>query len=261
MTANKNIYFASDFHLGYPDHQYSLIREKLLVSWLDSIKNDTGELFLVGDVFDFWFEYKWVAPKGFVRFLSKIAEFTDAGIPVHMFRGNHDMWFKDYLIKEIGVQIHNEPIQREYNGKKLYIHHGHALGNYDKGMNFLHAIFDSKFLQWMLSRVHPNATFSVAHSWSAHNRRKKVYESENYLGDDMEWLLKYSNDILKQEHFDYFIFGHRHVALDKKITEKSRYINLGNWITNTTYAVFDGNLLELKMFDKDIFPNSTILRL
>ena len=260
MIQNKYIYFASDFHLGYPDYEHSKERENLLIEWLISIKDTCEELFLVGDVFDFWYEYKWVVPKGYVRFLAKLAEFTDSGIPVHMFQGNHDTWLSDYLPKEIGVQMHGKPVIREFGDKKLYIHHGHALGKYDKGMNFLNAIFNNRFLQWWFSRIHPNAAFGFAHAWSSHNRRKKVYESENYLGDDKEWLFKHSKDVLKTTHYDYFIFGHRHVAIDRPLQDNSRYVNLGNWITNTTYAVFNGSELELKMYKPERFPSAKILR-
>lgn len=259
-TKRGNIYFASDFHLGYPDLKHSREREFLLIEWLDSIKNTTAELYLVGDIFDFWYEYKWVVPKGYIRFLAKIAEFTDSGIPVHMFKGNHDTWIKDYLPDEIGVIVHDEePLIKEYNGKRFYIHHGDALGSFDKGMNFLKVIFTNKSLQWMFSRVHPNAAFGFAHRWSSHNREKKVYESANYLGDEKEWLLQHSKNVLKQEHFDYFVYGHRHVAIDKALREDSRYINLGNWITNTSYAVFNGNDVELKQFKPEQIPGSKIL--
>lgn len=255
----KKIYFASDFHLGYPNFQESRKREYLIIEWLDSIKSDCEELYLLGDIFDFWYEYKWVVPKGYVRFIAKIAEFTDAGIPVYMFRGNHDQWLGSYLIDEVGVTVHSEPILKNYNGKDFYIHHGHALGNYDKGMNFLHAIFTNKFLQWMFSRVHPNGAFGFAHSWSKHNRNVKVYESSNYLGDEKEWLLLHSKDVIKQKHYDYFVYGHRHVAVDKNVTENSRYINLGNWITNTSYAVFDGTDIQVKIYKPELHPDSGIV--
>ncbi|MFO7868064.1 MAG: UDP-2,3-diacylglucosamine diphosphatase [Bacteroidales bacterium] len=258
MDTHKNIYFASDFHLGFPDSTSSKKRELLIIEWLNEIKPHCKELYLLGDVFDFWYEYKWVVPKGHIRFLGKLAEFVDAGIPVHIFKGNHDQWYKSYLHTEIGVEILDKPVIREYNGKTFYIHHGHALGKFDKGMNFLHACFTNKILQWLFSRIHPNTAFGIAHRWSSHNRKAKIYESSNYLGDDKEWLLLHAQHILQNQHIDFFIFGHRHIAVDKKITPSSTYINTGNWITNTSYAVFDGTEIKLCIYKPDLFPEEKI---
>lgn len=248
MEQSKKIYFASDFHLGFPNEEESKTREGLIISWLNEIKADCAELYLLGDIFDFWFEYKWVAPKGYIRLLAKLSEFVDSGIPVNVFSGNHDLWYGDYLSDEIGVAIFDKPIEREYFGINLYIHHGHALGNYDKGMNFLHKIFSCRFLQWCFRVVPVNWAFGFAHAWSSHNRKVKVYESANYLGDDKEFLLMYAKDVLKTKKYDYFIFGHRHVAIDKEIEPGSRYINTGNWITNSTYAVLSERGLEVKSY-------------
>ena len=258
MSTSKQIYFASDFHLGYPNAIESKKREKLIIEWLDSIKDDCQELFLLGDVFDFWYEYKSVVPKGNVRLLGKIAEFVDSGIPVTMFTGNHDQWLFGYLAEEIGVTILSEPLIKEFNGKKLFIHHGHALGSYDKGMNFLNKIFTNRTLQWLFARLHPNFAFGFARRWSAHNREKKTFEASNYLGNDREWLYLFANEVLTKEHYDYFIFGHRHVAMDKKLSEKSTLINTGNWISNTSYAVFDGKEVKTKIYKPELFPNVKI---
>lgn len=254
-----NIYFASDLHLGYPNAAKSREREKLFIEWLDFIKPDCKELYLLGDIFDFWFEYRWVIPKGYIRFLAKIAEFTDAGIPVYMFKGNHDQWLSNYLPEEIGIILYEKPITKEYNGKRLYIHHGHALGKYDKGMNFLHAIFTNKSLKWLFSRIHPNGAFSFAHRWSSHNRKKKTYESSNYLGDENEWLLLYSKDVEAVNHHDYYVYGHRHVAVDKALGNSARYINIGNWISNTSYGIFDGNTMQIKIFKPELHPTEGIV--
>ncbi len=248
MEQGKNIYFASDFHLGFPNDEESRVRELTIISWLDYIKPTCGELYLLGDVFDFWFEYKWVAPKGYIRLLAKLADFSESGIPVHIFSGNHDLWYGDYLTKEIGATIHTAPEIREYFGKRLFIHHGHALGKYDKGMVFLDAVFSSKFLQWCFKFVPVNWAFGFAHAWSTHNRNAKVYESANYLGDEKEFLLIFAKEKLQTEHYDFFIFGHRHVAVDKVITDNSRYINTGNWITNSTYAVLSEQGMEVLSF-------------
>ncbi|MCQ2959914.1 MAG: UDP-2,3-diacylglucosamine diphosphatase [Bacteroidales bacterium] len=248
MEISKQIYFASDFHLGFPNDEESRKRESTILRWLDEIKPSCSELYLLGDIFDFWFEYKWVAPKGFVRLLAKLAEFVDSGIPVNIFSGNHDLWYGDYLTKEIGVTIYTAPIEREYFGKKLLIHHGHALGKYDKGMNFLHKIFSNRFLQWCFKFIPVNWSFGLAHSWSTQNRNAKVFESANYMGDEKEFLLMYANEVLKTKHYDYFVFGHRHVAIDKEVQPGSRYINTGNWITTSTYAILSEQGMEVKSF-------------
>ena len=248
MNPNKKIYFASDFHLGVPSYEKSLVREKLIVKWLDEVKTDAHEIYLMGDVFDFWFEYKHAVPKGFIRLLGKIAEIVDSGIPVTLFTGNHDMWMFDYLTKELGVTIHREPITREYSGKKFYLGHGDGLGPGDHGYKFIKKIFSNSFSQWLFARLHPNFGIGMAHYWSRKSRASQSPKDESFKGEDSEWLALYSKDILKKEHFDYFIFGHRHLPLDIKLSEKSRYINLGEWVNHTTYAVFDGSTLELKKY-------------
>ena len=249
MADIKKKYFASDFHLGFPSKEESLVREKKIVAWLESIKHDADEIYLLGDLFDFWYEYKWVVPRGFVRFLGKLTELTDAGIKVFITRGNHDLWYKDYLEKEVGAQIIQQPVIREWNGRQFFMHHGNALGKYDRGINFLDKIFNNKFLQFLFERIHPEGAFSFAHKWSSHNRKVKVYESSNYLGDDKEWLLLYVKDKIKTEHYDYFIFGHRHLAIDSIIENGSHYVNLGNWITLSTYGVWDGETFSLMEFN------------
>ena len=246
---NKKIYFASDFHLGVPSHAQSLIREKLVCQWLDSIKADAGAIYLVGDIFDFWYEYKYTVPKGTVRLLGKIAELTDAGIPVHFFVGNHDLWMKDYFVEELQVKIHYKPITIIYNDKKFYIGHGDGLGPGDKSYKFLRSIFANKALQWLFSRLHPNLAFYIAKQSS---KRKKVItgnKDEKFLGAENEWLFLYCRNYLKTEAVDYFIFGHRHLPLDLDVDSKARYINLGEWINYNTYAVFDGETVLLKKFE------------
>ncbi|MBL7893463.1 MAG: UDP-2,3-diacylglucosamine diphosphatase [Bacteroidia bacterium] len=242
----KKIYFASDFHLGIPDHEASLAREKKLVQWLNEIKADAAEIYLMGDLFDFWFEYKSVVPKGYVRLLGKLAELTDAGIKINLFTGNHDMWLFDYLPKELNVIIYRDVIQREYNGKKFYLGHGDGLGPGDRGYKFIKKVFANKICQWLFARLHPNFAFAIANYFSSTSRLANITEDEKFLGEDKEWLVIYCKEILKKEHFDYLIFGHRHLPLDIKLNDKSRYINLGDWVRYFTYAVFDGEKLELK---------------
>lgn len=229
-------------------------REKLVVQWLEERRHDAHEFYLVGDVFDMWFEYKNAIPRGHTRLLGKIAEITDSGTPVHWFTGNHDMWIFDYLPQEVGVQIHRGPIQREYNGKKFYIGHGDGLGPGDHGYKFIKKFFASKFCQWCFARLHPNFGLGVANRWSRRSRKVTGNEDEIYHGDDKEFLVVHCNDVLKEEHFDYFVFGHRHLPLDLTVQDspKSRYINLGDWIKYFTYGEFDGNELHLKKYLEEL---------
>jgi len=253
MKQGKKIYFASDFHLGIPNYEESRQREKMIVKWLDRIKEDAQEIYLVGDLFDFWFEYKQTAPKGYIRFLAKIAEITDSGIPVHFFTGNHDMWMFDYLPKEIGICIHRNPILKEWNGKKFFIGHGDGLGPGDRFYKFLKFFFNSKFCQWLFARIHPNLGMGVGNLWSNKSRNSNIEKGEQFLGDENEWLYRYSKDVLEKNHYDFFIFGHRHLVLDIDIKEKkSRYINLGEWFTgNPHFASFDGENLTLEPVKKE----------
>lgn len=252
MSEQKKIYFASDFHLGVPNYEKSLVREKRIVKWLDEIKHDAQEIYLMGDLFDFWFEYKYTVPKGFVRLLGKIAEISDSGIPVILFTGNHDMWMFDYLPKELGVTIHRSPITKTYNGKTFFIGHGDGLGPGDKGYKFIKKVFANPFCQWLFARLHPNFAMSMANFWSRKSRLANGPKDEKFLGEENEWLVVYSKEKLKTQHFDYFVFGHRHLPLDIKLNNTSRYINLGEWITYNTYAVFDGEKLELKNFTQKV---------
>ncbi len=248
QTRNK-IYFASDFHLGAPNEKESLIREKRIISWLDQIKNDAKEIYLVGDIFDFWFEYKNAIPKGFVRFQGKIAELTDSGIPIHIFTGNHDMWIFDYIPKELGCTLYRNPIIKEYGSKKFYIGHGDGLGPGDTKYKMLKSVFTSKLCQWAFARIHPNLGIGIANAWSRKSRRTNLSYDEVFHGEEKEQLIIYCKDYTKKDSsIDYFIFGHRHLPLEIKINEKTTYFNLGEWIKHNTYAVFDGENLELITF-------------
>ncbi len=246
MEKTGKIYFASDFHLGAPDYASSLERERRIVKWLDEIKHDAQEIFLVGDLFDFWFEYKTVVPRGFVRILGKIAELTDSGIPVHLFTGNHDMWIFDYLPQEIGVILHREPIERDFGGKKFLIGHGDGLGPGDRGYKFLKKVFANKVCQWLFGMIHPDFGMRIANFWSHRSRIFNKEYDEKFHGEDKEWLVVYCKEVLKTKHYDYFVFGHRHLPLDINLNDTSRYINLGEWFKLNSYAVFDGEELSLK---------------
>ena len=250
MAAAKNIYFLSDFHLGAPNAAESLLREKKIVRFLDEIKIQAAAIFIVGDLFDFWYEYKRVVPKGYVRILGKIAELTDAGIAVHFFVGNHDMWMKDYFQKELNTAVYFEPQEFAFSGKTFLIGHGDGLGPGDKGYKFIKKIFRNRLSQLIFGALPPSVAIGMADYFSRKSRAKAGKTDEVFLGEEKEWLVIYSKEILKQKHIDYFIFGHRHLPLDISLTEKSRYINLGDWIKYFSYAVFDGNHLSLEYYKK-----------
>jgi UDP-2,3-diacylglucosamine hydrolase len=244
---NNKVYFASDIHLGSGGFEKSLVREKLVVKWLDEIKKDALELYLVGDVFDFWHEWNRAAPQGFTRFLGKLAELSDTGIKIHYFTGNHDVWVYNYLKKEIGLELYRKELKTSLLGRKFYIAHGDGLGPGDKGYKLLKWCFTNKFLQWCFKNLlHPDFALWIGQSWSNSRRmseRKPVFYEEN------EWLVKHSKEELKKEHFDYFVYGHRHLPRIFPLSEGTNYVNLGDWLENFTYGVFDGEKFELKKFE------------
>ena len=248
LTQGKKIYFASDNHLGAPNLEESLVREKKFVSWLDTIKKDAEAVFLVGDIFDFWFEYNEVVPKGFTRTLGKLAEISDAGIPIHYFTGNHDMWLVDYFQKELNLTVHNKSKIFTINDKKFFVGHGDGLGPGDKSFKIMKKIFKNSFFNWCFRCVHPDLGIKLGKYLSNKNRLKSSLEDLKFNGNENEWLTKYCKEKLKNEHYDYFIFGHRHIPLEIELSPNSTYINLGDWITHFSYAVFDGRQVLL---DKD----------
>ena len=243
----KKIYFASDFHLGSPNYLASREREARIVSWLNFIEPTCGELFLMGDIFDFWFEYRKVIPKGFIRLQGKLAQMADSGIKIWFFKGNHDMWVNDYFTKEIGLQIVSDELIVDRGSKKFYLHHGDGLGPGDRKYKFLRKIFRNPVCQWLFSLVPPAIGITVANGWSGKSKELGVC-SDVFLGHDQEWLAVFAKEQLEKQHFDYFIFGHRHLPIDVKIGEDSRYINTGEWMNYQSYAVFDGEELKLTYF-------------
>jgi UDP-2,3-diacylglucosamine hydrolase len=249
LPQGKKIYFASDFHLGVPNPESSLEREQKVVRWLTSIEEDAHEIFLVGDLFDFWFEYKHAIPKGFVRLQGKIAQLTDRGIPVHFFTGNHDMWMFDYFPKELGVTVNRGNIEREWNGKTFFIGHGDGLGPGDKWYKFMKKCFEASWTRWCFARLHPNFGIGMANFWSRKSRAATGDSDSKFLGEENEWLVIYSKEQLQEKHRDYFVFGHRHLPMDIRLNATSRYINLGEWLHYTTYGVFDGEELSLEKFE------------
>ena len=253
MLTGKKTYFLSDVHLGAPDVSSSLEREKLLVQWLDQVKHDAEDIYIVGDLFDFWFEYKHAIPKGYTRVLGKLAELTDSGINIHFFTGNHDLWMFGYFEKELNIPVYFEPVVKVINGKKFFIGHGDGLGPGDHGYKFIKKLFSNKLAQWLYRLIHPDAGISIASYLSRQSRGANAKELEHFLGDDREWLLIFAKEKLKTEYFDYFVFGHRHLPLDISIGS-SRYINLGDWINYFSYAEFDGENMSLKYFTRDGLP-------
>ena len=237
-SENKKIYFASDQHLGAPTPEASLPREKKFVAWLDAIKEDAGAVFLLGDLFDFWFEYKTVVPKGFVRVLGKLAELKDAGIDIYFFVGNHDLWMRDYFQKELNIPVFHEPQEFDINGKLFLIGHGDGLGPADYGYKRMKKVFTFPFFKWLFRWLHPDIGVKLGHYFSVKNKLISGDEDAQFLGEENEWLALYCRKKLTEKHYDFFIFGHRHLPLEIELNSSSTYINLGDWIQYFTYGEF-----------------------
>lgn len=237
-SENKKVYFASDQHLGAPTYKASLPREKKFVAWLNDVKKDAEVIFLLGDLFDFWFEYKTVVPRGFVRILGKLAEIKDAGIPIYFFVGNHDLWMRDYFKKELGILVFFSPQEFNINGKSFFIGHGDGLGPGDKGYKRMKKIFKSPFFQWLFRWLHPDLGMKLGQYMSVRNKLISGDKDTHFLGNNREWLVQYCHRKLTKGHYDYFIFGHRHLPLNIQLNESSTYINLGDWIQYFTYGEF-----------------------
>ncbi len=249
MNTNKKIYFASDQHLGIPDLKNSQIREKKFVQWLDQIKQDAGAIFLLGDLFDFWFEYKKVVPKGFVRVLGKLAEIRDSGIPIYFFVGNHDLWMNDYFETELNIPVYRQPKEYTFNNKTFLIGHGDGLGPGDKGYKRMKKVFTNPFSKWLYRWLHPDIGVGFAQYLSTKNKLISGEEDIKFLGEENEWLVQYAKKKLETKHIDFFLFGHRHLPMEINVGKSSKYINTGDWITHFTYAVFDGKDLKLNEFN------------
>ena len=244
------IYFASDFHLGIDVKYTSKEREKQIVSWLDQIKSDAEELYLVGDLFDFWFEYKHAVPKGYVRFLGKLAELRDAGVKIYIFTGNHDMWIFDYFEKEFDIPTYRAPIEKEIKGKTFYIGHGDGLGPGDHSYKFLKKVFANGLCQWAFARLHPNFGIGLANYLSQSSRKAKN-DAVEFHGEK-EWLSIHANEVNAKKQHDFYVFGHRHLPIDYTLADgKARYINLGDWMNYNSYAVFDGQQMKLDFFENE----------
>ncbi|MGX7668783.1 UDP-2,3-diacylglucosamine diphosphatase [Flavobacterium pedocola] len=245
----KKAYFASDQHFGAPDAESSFPREQKFVAWLDEIKKDADVLFLLGDLFDFWFEYKTVVPKGFVRVLGKLAELRDSGIPIYFFVGNHDLWMYDYFEKELNIPVYHKPKHFVINNKEFLIGHGDGLGPGDKGYKRMKAVFTNPFSKWLFRWLHPDVGVKLAQYLSVKNKLISGKEDVKYLGEENEWLVQYAKRKLETKHYDFFIFGHRHLPLEIILHDNSRYFNLGDWIGYFTYGEFDGSEFKLKRYN------------
>lgn len=249
IPAGKKIYFASDNHLGAPTRQQSLPREKKFVAWLDEIKSDAAAIFLLGDLFDLWMEYKTVVPKGFTRTLGKLAEISDSGIPIYYFVGNHDLWMNGYFEEELNIPVFHKPQQFTFNNTSFFIGHGDGLGPGDKGYKRMKKVFTHPVSKWFYRWLHPDWGVRLAQYLSVKNKMISGDEDIKFLGEDKEWLVQYAKRKLEKEHYDYFVFGHRHLPLEIDLNRKSKYVNLGDWISYYTYAVFDGEQLSLEKYE------------
>ncbi|WNW01409.1 UDP-2,3-diacylglucosamine diphosphatase [Tenacibaculum sp. HL-MS23] len=248
-TKNKKVYFASDQHLGAPTAEASFPREQKFVRWLNEVKEDAEAIFLLGDLFDFWFEYKTVVPKGFVRVLGKLAEIKDSGIPIYFFVGNHDLWMADYFEKELNIPVFHNPQEFSINGKTLLVGHGDGLGPEDKGYKRMKKVFTFKPFKWLFRWLHPDLGVRLGQYMSVKNKMISGDEDFKFLGEDKEWLVQYCKRKLETKHYDYFIFGHRHLPLEIKLQENSRYINTGDWVQYFTYGVFNNNTIRLTTYN------------
>ncbi|MFN5919870.1 MAG: UDP-2,3-diacylglucosamine diphosphatase [Bacteroidota bacterium] len=248
LQDGKKIYFASDFHLGVPTHESSLLREKRIVNWLNSIEHDAQAVFLVGDMFDFWFEYRHVVPKGFVRLLGTLARLSDNGIRIHLFHGNHDLWQFGYLEKELNCTVHNKPVSLMVNQTLFHIAHGDGIGPGQHWFKFILSVYRNRFFQRLFAFFHPFVGMSIA-QWVSHRSKLKTFDSnKHYLGDNKEYLMLYTRELLKQNRFSFCIYGHRHLPFEKKINDTT-VLNLGDWFSSNTYAVYDGTHLNLHSFN------------
>ncbi|WP_437373352.1 UDP-2,3-diacylglucosamine diphosphatase [Maribacter litoralis] len=249
LPAGKKVYFASDNHLGAPTMKESRVRELKFVRWLDNIKADAGVIFLMGDLFDFWFEYKTVIPKGFTRTLGKLAELSDAGIQIHYFVGNHDLWMNGYFEEELNIPVYHKPQQYNINGTSFFLGHGDGLGPDDKGFKRMKKVFTNPVAKWFFKWLHPDLGVRLAKHLSVSNKLISGDDDAKFLGNDKEWLVQYCKRKLETQHYDHFIFGHRHLPLEIPLNENSTYTNLGDWINYYTYAEFNGSALSLKEFN------------
>lgn len=245
ISPQQKVYFASDFHLGLPTRLAPIERERIVVEWLETIEKDASAVFFVGDIFDFWYEWKYAVPKGYIRFLGQLARMVDKGIQLHFFTGNHDIWLYGYLQQELKAQIYRQPISLQINNTLLYVAHGDGLGPKDYGFKFLKKIFTNKLAQWAFGWLHPTIALWFGYTWSQKRRYSQV--KKEFLGEK-EWLIIHSREIINQQPFKYLVYGHRHIPVVYPLNQHSVYINLGDWISNFTYGIFSENQMHMHAF-------------
>ena len=248
ISGGQKIYFASDFHLGAPNKDSSLARELKIVRWLDQISDDAKAIFLVGDIFDFWFEYKHTIPKGFIRFQGKLAELRDRDVPIYFFTGNHDMWMFSYFTKELGIPVFTSPVSLEIGNRNVLVGHGDGLGKGDHFYKFLRKIFRNKFCQWLFALLPSSFGMGLAMLWSKKSRDGSDGKEDPSKGDK-EPLLQHARKIERSNHHDYYIFGHRHLPLTLEVSANSTYFSLGEWMNDCTYLEIDEKEARLRAFD------------
>ncbi len=258
-----NVYIVSDAHLGAPDSASSRQRERLLVDWLDTIAPDAAEIILLGDLFDFWFEWRHVVPKGYVRLLGKLAELTDSGLKITAFAGNHDLWYRDYFKDELGIPVHHGPVSREWFGKRYYLAHGDGLGPGQRGYKFMKAVFTNRLAHWLFSRlIHPSFAVKLATASSKASRQAHA-EFDDIDKGPQEYLYQYVRDrIADGDSHDYFVFGHRHLPNHMQMSASQELLVLGDWIRQFTYIEIsaDGPRLMRYVPDADPLPVFTAPR-
>ncbi len=248
LPPQQKLYFASDFHLGEPDYQTTRIREGKVISWLDQCKHDAAGIFLLGDIFDFWFEYRHVIPKGYTRLLGKLAEISDSGIPIYFFTGNHDMWLFDYMPKELNITVFKQPQSITVNGQRLMIGHGDGLGPGERSYKILKLFFANRVCQWFFRWLHPNLGFALANFWSRQSRNRQGMSPPPFVSAEKELIFQYCKTTEQQQHHDFYIFGHRHLPLELPINETAVYFNIGEWLIEPTYGVFNGQSFKIHHF-------------
>lgn len=247
LLPGKQLFFASDFHLGLGSRSESLAREMRVVEWLREIAPKAGAIFLMGDLFDYWYEFRKVVPAGFVRFLGTIAQITDQGIPVYFFPGNHDLWAFRYLEEEVGMHIIRQGIFTHLYGVPFYLGHGDGLGVAEKRYRLMKACFSNPTLQWLFSKIHPDWNLALGQTWSKHSRLAKgVYTP--FLGREKEFQITFAEKSLQSQYSRFFVMGHRHLPMDVHLANDSRLIGLGEWIHACTYAIFDGQEMTLHSY-------------
>jgi UDP-2,3-diacylglucosamine hydrolase len=244
------VYFLSDAHLGSRVVKNPRAHEKKLVDWLESVKSDATTIYLLGDIFDFWFEYQTVVPKGFVRFLGKLAELVDAGIEIHFFTGNHDIWTFGYLEKEIGLIVHREPAIVEHGNKRFFLAHGDGLSAEEQGFKLLRKIFHSRTAQKLFRCFPPQLGQEFGYNWAKRNREKILHIENKFEGEENEMLVVYAKKYIEKYDVDFMIFGHRHIILDLLLKNQRRVVILGDFVSIFSYGVFDGEEFRLE-YDND----------